>query len=342
MKIFNLIVAVLTASAVLAGCVKNAQEECGTSEVEMESGMLSVRLMYEGMLVKSGEISNYLQVLDEEKAVKKISILVFDESTGMLNASMDVKKVTDDCKLTIPVGRKIVYSVVNGPELGYVTRIGQMSELVDDLSNSNMAEDGLTMIGSEVCDVKSGEISEPVVVVRWLVSRVVLRKVECNVATQYGGMKVDCVYLGNANTVQYGSGTVGGMVNPDGYADAAKQHMIGKNDILGSCPEYMYRNVGVEIPVGGVHEIPSHMYCQPNATSDHTCLYLLATIGGVQYYYRVPLNKGLVANHTCSVDVNISNLGSLTPPEDDYQNGAVQAVVEIEGWTPGNSYVAEF
>ena len=78
-----------------------------------------------------------------------------------------------------------------------------MNDLVDDLSDSDMQEDGLTMIGSEVCVVRAGVQATPVVGVRWLVSRVVLKKVACNIAEQYGEMTIDCVYLGNANTVQY-------------------------------------------------------------------------------------------------------------------------------------------
>jgi hypothetical protein len=100
--------------------------------------------------------------------------------------------------------------------------------------------------------------------------------------------------------------------------------------------------VDEDIAVGESLTEKYHMYCHPNQTQDYTCLYVLTTIGGIQYYYRVPLDQGLSANTTCSVDLKITNLGSLTPPDGDLQKGEIQAVVTIEGWAAGNDYVAEF
>lgn len=342
MKIIDLIVATMAASLMLASCVKNVEEGFETVSPDAKDGVLSVRLMNEGMHVKGGDTSSDLEVLEQEKKVVKVSVLVFDQATGMLNASKELETLNEECTMSVPVGQKVIYAVVNGPDLGEITRLSQMGGLVDNLSESDMLEDGLTMLGSEVCVVQAGVQATPVVGVKRLVSRVVLKRVACNIAQQYGGMTIDCVYLGNANTVQYGSGMVDGMVNPDGYADADRTSMIGKGGVSGSCAGYMYRKVAAEVPVNGEHAGLYHMYCQPNKSSEYTCLYLLTTIGGVQYYYRVPLNKGLEANHTCSVEILISNLGSLTPPHEDYQNGSIQASISIEGWSAGNGYVTEF
>jgi hypothetical protein len=56
----------------------------------------------------------------------------------------------------------------------------------------------------------------------------------------------------------------------------------------------------------------------------------------------VPLNQGLVANTTYSVELTITNLGSSTPPDGDLNKGNITAVVKVAGWIPGNSYVEEF
>ena len=217
-----------------------------------------------------------------------------------------------------------------------------MDQLIDDLSIKDMGTDGLTLVGSTGCNVVKGVEAKPVIKVRWLVARVVLQKITCNIPAQYGSMHIDCAYLGNANTKQYFSGSSSGMVNIDGYEGSNPSRPIGKDDIEGSCPEYLFRNIGTDISAGSSNDRKFHMYCHPNSTDKHTCLYLLTTIGDHQYYYRVPLDQGLIANSTCSVELKITNLGSLTPPEGDYESNSITARISIEGWTAGNSYTAEF
>lgn len=334
-------VAVIAAAAALVGCAEMGSADVERGVEDCADGKLSVRMKFDDVLAKSG-VSDYLVASESEKTVFKVAVLVFDKVSGVLNASKQIEELPGECTMTLPVGEKLIYAVVNGPDLGAVTTLGQFMAMKDVLVEGGFGSKGLTLIGSAVCDVKSGETAEPEIVVSWLVSRVVLKNITCNVAQQYGGMTVDCVYLGNANTVQDFSGNVDGMVNPDGYADKEKSVQIGKNGKTGECSDYLYREIGAEISVGETVGEPYHMYCQPNDTEKYTCMYILATIGGVQYYYRVPLDKSLIAGSTCSVDLTIANLGSLVPPSEDYQNGAVQAVITIGGWTAGNSYVAEF
>ena len=198
------------------------------------------------------------------------------------------------------------------------------------------------MFGSGNCTVEEGEIAEPVISVKRLVSRVVLRSIVNKVPKQYGSMTVNCVYLSNANTKQSLSGTVSGTVNPNGYEDSSKTKPIGKNGITGSCPGYLYRAVNKTVAVGASHTDKYHMYCQPSSSGTITCVYLLATIGGSQYYYRVPLQNGIQANKTYSIDVEIVNLGAALPPDGDIQKGEIKATVNVSGWDAGDSYVVEF
>lgn len=102
-----------------------------------------------------------------------------------------------------------------------MSKASDINALIDDLSVSTMSDAGLTLVGSEECDVVAGDTPTSVTVtVRWLVSRVVLRNVTCNIPAQYGEMTLDCVYLGNANSTQKFSGETGGKKNVDGYSDA--------------------------------------------------------------------------------------------------------------------------
>jgi hypothetical protein len=333
------ILSYVTALAVSVSCVSAAIDGGEVGNVVEEKGCVSVNVRFEDASTKAQ--TDYVTALDEESKVNRMMILVFDKSTGMLNATMDASAISQTCKMYLPVGQKIVYAVINGPSLSGVSKVSDIDSLLDDLSLSTMSDAGLTLVGSEECNVVAGDTPTTVTVsVRWLVSRVVLRNVTCNIPSQYGEMTLDCVYLGNANSTQKFSGETGGKKNDDGYSEAGQP--IGQAGVTGACPSYFYRMVDEDIAVGESLTEKYHMYCHPNQTQDYTCLYVLTTIGGIQYYYRVPLDQGLSANTTCSVDLKITNLGSLTPPDGDLQKGEIQAVVTIEGWAAGNDYVAEF
>lgn len=303
-------------------------------------GEISVVIGYESVTTKA--ITDYTAELNEEKVVKNVSVLVFDRSTGKLNAFRRTDSVEDGYTFTVTSGSKTVYAVVNGPEMSNVKSLEQMGQFVDDLSLSDPGDDGFVMVGSVACSVSADVVARPVVVVKRLVSRVVLQKVTNNIPAQYGKMKIDCVYLGNANSQQSFAGAVSGKVNPDGYADAAKTKPVGKNGNFGSCPGYMYRSSTAEIASGTSEMTKYHMYCQPSDGQNMTCMYLLVTIDGSQYYYRVPLSMGLTANTTSSVELEITNLGAPLPPDGDMQRGEIVATVSIAGWSAGEKYEVEF
>lgn len=333
------ILSYVTALAVSVSCVSAAIDGGEVVDGVEEKGCVSVNVKFDDAPTRA--LTDYVTALEEESKVNSMTILVFDKATGMLNATLDASSFSQSYKMYLPVGQKIVYAVVNGPSLSGVSKVSDMNTLVDDLSAAPMSDAGLTLVGNEECNVVAGDTPAAVtVVVRWLVSRVVLRNVTCNIPAQYGEMTLDCVYLGNANSTQKFSGETGGKMNADGYS--AANQPIGQNGVTGECSSYFYRPVQKDIAVGASMTDKYHMYCQPNLTQDYTCLYVLTTIGGVQYYYRVPLDQGLASNTTCSVDLKITNLGSLTPPDGDLQKGEIQATVTIEGWSAGNDYVAEF
>ena len=335
------VIAAMAAAAALVGCAEGVSTDIQCGVEGDADGMMSVRMIYDDVMTKA-ETEDYVLALDEEKVVRKVSVLVFDKSTGMLNAFKQLTGMTQECKVSVPVGEKTVFAVVNGPDLGTVTRLEHFYALKDNMAVSDFDDDGLTLVGTADCTVESGKTVEPTIAVKWLVARVVLDKVTCKLPPQYGEMTVECVYLGNANTIQDFAGNVSAMGNPDGYADAAKSRAIGRSGEKGFCPDYLYRNVGVTVPVGQNVTNSYYMYCHPNASATYTCIYVVATIAGERNYYRVPLKSTLKANYTYSVELTIANLGSLIPPTGDYQNGTIQAVVSMGGWTVGNSFVTEF
>ncbi|MBQ5755874.1 MAG: hypothetical protein IIV88_01315, partial [Erysipelotrichaceae bacterium] len=293
MKKIAFILSVMAIAACSNEVSYQGTENVGTENVEnVPEGGLTVKIEFE----KSGTkvLTDYSDALDEENAEKSVDVFVFDKATGKLNASRKLEAVSEDCSFSVTAGEKIVWVLVNFKNIGAVTTTEQLEHAVSDLSAADMLQDGFAMSGKAGCEVIAGETAAPVITVKRLVARVVLQKVTSDIPEQYGAMTVDCAFLGNANSVQTVSGNVSGMVNADGYADDSKTRPIGQNSVAGSCPDYMYRNVGKSIAVGMSSFEKYHLYCHPNESSGYTCLYLLATIGGNRYYYRVPLNNGLI------------------------------------------------
>ena len=320
------------------GCVRT--ESALDEETEVAEGRMSVMLKCESPTGKS--LDDYDLVLSEEVLVKDVQVLVFDRTTGALERSVELGSIDGECVFKISVGVKDICALINGPDVSRVRSMAEFLRLKDSLSERNYRQDGFVMMGSSVSEVKAGMIAQSQVIVRRLVSRVVLRSVTCNVASQYGGMTVDCVFLGNASVEYSLGGEVLRWANAGGYADPDKTHPVGIDGVEGMCPDYLFRAMDRYVEVGQRYEQPVYLYCYPNETSDYTCLYILATIGEGKYYYRVPLDKGLASNYSCAVDVAITNLGSALPPDGELSKGEIKADIYIDDWSMGYLYNAEF
>ena len=331
---------VLAMCVLSSGCAeKNVPESNGQGSVA-ECGNLVVKVSHESAKVRS--VADYGRVLSDESVVHKLDVFVFDATTGCLERSTTKSSTDAECRFELPVGEKIVYAVVNGPDMSRVQSLDQIRALKYDLSEVTIKDDGFMMIGSEECSVSQGAVSSPEIFVRRMVSRVELRSIKCNIASQYGAMKVECAYLGNAYSSQLISGAVSSLLNPGGYADDEREIPIGLNGITGSCPEYFYRPMALDVVCGETSSESVYLYCQPDGGDGCSCLYLLVSIGQGKYYYRVPLDKGLFANTTCVVNAVITNLGAPLPPDGVVQKGEIVASVIIEGWDTGSQYDAEF
>lgn len=323
----------------LTACEKNFTEFDNNANAPVGEGILKVSLAYE-TFPQAKAVTDYTEVLDAEKAEKSVSVLVFDKASGQLNVLKSLSKTSDAFSATVPAGEKTVYAVVNGPDLSQITTISQLTAMTDDLANTTLAANGLTMIGSADCTVQTGVPATAAITVRRLVARIVIEKITNNLPAAYGKMTVDAVYLGNANSVQTFAGSSSNIVNPYGYADVNKTQEIGKNNILGSCSDYMYRQVSTDVTVGSSYSTPLHMYSQPNSTSNPTLVCMLLTIGGMQYYYTLPLIDGILANHTYSISFNVVNLG--TDPGKPLEKEQLSAFITVAGWSAGYDYSAEF
>ena len=339
MKNFKKVMGVVLLT-LLCACTKNRVSEGFTGETVKECGQMTVILKKGSAPVKS--LVEYEPASDEESAVYKVDVLVFDAVSKRLERTASLASLTQKCDFELPVGEKIVYAVVNGPDLIQVQSLEKLLALREDLSSRDYRHDGFVMVGHEECVVEEGSVAQPEILVKRLVSRIQLRSVKCNVASQYESIKVESVFLGNAHSVQALSGDVSVEVNKGGYADADKTQAIGRDGVVGSCETYMYREPGLVVDAAETVSQQVSLYCQPDMGKVLTCLYMRVAIGDGRYYYRVPLDKGFAANTTCVVDVVITNLGADDPYDGDVQKGEITASIKIEDWVVGDSYHAEF
>ncbi len=333
-------IAGLVLCATVLGC---AQKEQGVEPGGLMSagkGVVSVIMKHADNVNRS--FAEYVPASEDELVEHRVEILVFDKDSGKLERSQTLDAISKGCTLDVLEGLKIVYAVVNGPDLSQVKYLSDLLALADDMNFRSMKNDGLVMMGYAECIVAAGEEARILIGLKWLASRVVLTRLTNNIARQYESMKVECIYLGDANVRQTLSGEVSGKVNPGGYEREEKSGPIGLENVTGACPDYIFRAVGESVPVGESTKAEYHLYCHPNTTAEHTSLYILVSIDGEKYYYRVPLHEGLVANHTYSVEAVISNFGAACPPDGEMQKGQIVATIEMKGWQRGGSYTEKF
>jgi hypothetical protein len=327
----------------VAACVACSYDVCevsGEDQAGKSSGGISVTLEFESELTKAS--GDYLESLSVEDRINRVDVLVFDRQTGDLNASKAVTGVDDPCQFSVTTGEKVIYAVANAPDLSNILNVSQLEQVVNDLSTTDYRNDGFMMVGSSGCQVRLGEVAEPVINLKRMVARVVIKKMKNKFASQFGSITVDCMFLANANMVQTLGGVSSQPVNVGGYADASKTMPIGKNGVTGECPLYMFRQLGIVIPEGATKSDVNYMYCHPTNDEAKTCVYLLLTVAGNKCYYRVPLLDGLQSNKTYTIELEFLNRGPALPPDGDLQKGDIKAVVTVSGWDAGKSYSVIF
>lgn len=325
------------ALAAVAACQKAPQTN---SEEINEFGYLTVSLSQEKPITKADPTP----ATDDEKAEKKVSVYVFNKRNGRLDAYKDIVSTAAECKFKLTTGEKKVYALINGANLPgreTVTSITELEALVDDISTGTIATNGLTMIGSADVTVTMASEATAAVTVSRLVSRVVINRIVNNLPAQYGKMKFECAYLGNAYSKSTLKGESSVMVNPDGYADAGKTKMIGKAGEQGSCAPYMFKTIGQEVLVGNAMSTPVSLYCQPNPSDTYTTLLIYVTYGGdLDGYYPIKLSKKLLANTTYSLDITCNN-PPVSKPDEEFQVNGLNVTITVSDWTTGEQYTVE-
>ena len=130
-----LIFAMLVAAV---GCMKVSQENVDTGS-DIQTGVVSVRVRFDDAPVRSQ--ATHVESLEQEKAVRKVCVMVFDKESGLLNSLVSMtgdEMENDACQMYLPVGDKVIYAIVNGPDPDGVSRLSDVGSRVDEFSVSGM------------------------------------------------------------------------------------------------------------------------------------------------------------------------------------------------------------
>lgn len=336
LKILKEMKKIMIAFALLAS-VFACQKPIAVPDAQEATGLIELSIVRSDIDTKAA----YTTVLDDEKAEKKVAVLVFNKATGRLEASKDIPTSASGCTFNVKTGEKIIYAVINGPSLANVTSEGELNTLVDDLSAGNIGTAGLTMIGKKEATVQVGTVATSVSIeVSRLVSRIVVKGITHDLPAQYNSIRLESVFLANAYSKSTLGGTTFDMVNINGYQDAGKNQAIGKGGTQGLCSAYMFKTIGKDIIKGAQDDTHYILYAQPNDTDTYTKLMLYISYGGdLSGYYPIILDKKLKANTTYTVSLVLKNT-PVPDPDDVFQTGSASVTITVKDWQTGDEYTS--
>ncbi|MCQ2187729.1 MAG: fimbrial protein [Bacteroidales bacterium] len=302
---------------------------------------------------------------DDEKKLNSLYIAVFN-SEGKLEISHECTGAeisdigTTGVTLNVRTGTKDVWAVANvaASKFASVSDIASFKAievLLSDATSTSFAMEGSASGISVIAD----KTSQASIQLSRFAAKVSLVKVSNSLPSSYGALTVKSAYLANvvcndnlgqtakasswcnrlghngtnlteANVIGNGSTkaenaavtfcTIGSQVTNAGSAS-----LTGKS-------VYGFRNASTADPVARGNGFP--------ANGCRSVLYVIATIGGVDYWYPVGLGE-LKSNNSYNVSLTITMPGQR-PGDDDFGSlitkGALSATVVVKDWTDGSEY----
>lgn len=302
---------------------------------------------------------------DSEKKLNSLYIAIFN-SEGRLEISHDCSGTeiseiaTSGVKLNVKTGTKDVWAVANvaPSKFAAVTDIASFKAvevlLSDDSATSFAMEGNVSGIS-----VTSGKTSTASIQLARFAARVQLVKVSNNLPSSYGNLTVKSVYLANVacndNIGQNAKTSV--WCNRLGHSGTllTEANVIGNGSVKAENASLTFSAVGNAVPnASSVSLSGKYVYGYRNAsTADpvarrngfpangcRSVLYVIAAIGGIDYWYPIGLGE-LGSNNSYNVSLTITMPGQR-PGDDDFGSlitkGSLSASVTVTDWTDGSDY----
>lgn len=299
--------------------------------------------------------SLYLAVFDAAGKLEKSHECTADEIAGM---------GTDGLTMTVKRGTKTVWAVANvdASKFANVRSLAEFKSVQVSLADASGLDD-FAMKGSvENVNVTPSSPANASIVLSRFACRLVLTKVTNSLPESYGALQVKSIYLANVvcndNIAQSASPSAwcnrlghGGMqLKPETvvgngsavaenasftFSTVAASVAAGQSKTLAGKQVYGFRNASETDPVERSSGFPSGGCC--------SVLYVVATVGGVDYWYPIAV-KGLASNNNYNIELTITMPGQR-PGDDDFgsliDKGGIKALISVSDWTGGSTYTEE-
>ena len=302
---------------------------------------------------------------ESEKKLNSLYIAVFN-SEGRLEIShncsgSEISDIgTTGVNLNVRTGTKDVWAVANvaASKFAAVTDITSFKAVEVLLSDDSATS--FAMKGSATgISVTSGKTSTAPVQLTRFAARVSLVKVSNSLPPSYGSLTVKSAYLANVvcndNIGQSAKSSV--WCNRLGHngTNLTEANVIGNGSSKAENASVTFTSIGNAVPNEGSASLSGkYVYGYRNAsTADpvargngfptngcRSVLYVIASIGGVDYWYPIGLGE-LKSNNSYNVSLTITMPGQR-PGDDDFGSlitkGALSASVTVTDWTDGSDY----
>ena len=263
-----------------------------------------------------------------DATVASLQVFVFDKVGSRLDNY--VKGTSKSVEVDCTKGRKMIYAVVNAPDLGGIKTEPELKEAVSAIADNTKSK--FVMTGSEEVEITGMQGDVTIHVNRKLVKICLTRIVNKITMPQYKTLPfvVKAVYLVNvAADIPY-------------FVDKENTSWVNFKKATEMKNDFYYDAVeDVQIPAPGTYETTHSFYCYPNLTKvdsskpdndarRFTRLVVEATLGEQKYYYPINVTD-MVSNNTYQISLAVTRPGSESPdiPVDKY---SANASIDVIPW----------
>lgn len=302
---------------------------------------------------------------DAEKTINKMSLLVFDGNGMLANPIHDVTTAEIGAgKATIEkvrTGSKTVVGICNQRGT-YETAIAGVTNLSDlqaiQYGLAINARTNLVAVGSGTSNVTTAG-GAATVTMGLRVGRICLKTVKNHLPASYGAMILKRAFLCDVQTMG-GTGTAApdteAFVNKSGTNDDGSNHIIGSgsyvisNEVIrdltfqslsdenvANASQKDFTSPGVLFYCGrNLRTAPNNGFNLTTPTA--TTLMVVASIGGTEYYYPVPVTTGVEAGYSYDLTLDIVGLGNTVDTAyNKIEKGTMTVTIGVADWTAGGN-----
>lgn len=267
----------------------------------------------------------------EEETISDYQVLIYDQTSGMLEAYLLHKDMSKSIEMSCTTGPKDIVVLANAPDLSRVTSFTSLKQTKSKLSDNAIKK--LVMEGHVSQTLKAGSNTVEMSLER-IVSKVVLSSVKVDFELSvYDEMKfvVKRAYLINVAADKSYLSTV---------ADPAEWYNKLKIETNSSVDDMIVETINSQITAPNTDSNPHHFYCYPNPNESDTFstswsprptrLVVEAELDGLLYYYPIAL-PNLEQNTQYNVSLIVVRPGA-TSPEQDMEKYAVLFEIDVVDW----------